>query len=638
MSASPPCSPPRRPLHERSSSQNNSQNNRLQIRVVPYSPPRLSSDASPSVRVVSYADASTETEPETWAKLAHPSPQSSLYHHHQHALSPSPSPSLGKGRAPFSSLRRYSNVSNTSNVTSTSDASDSWRLDVLHATRHPSRDLSPEPSPPLRPSSARRKVINVHSDKTFSVLPQFDTLSSKTDSCRSPRPSNTTASSSYGRLSSAAYTDDRPSSPLTPLTERSISSSSPQLFADSVSLSPWNYRMIGGLRKVPKTPTPDPEQRAAPIPSRPVPALSLPHLPHLADIAPLESTPAPVAQPLTAKLSFQSTLSHTESTLSERTNYKVYGQSSPIATTELDSQPPSSSHSNYHIIGDPSSADASVHDRTRPQTGESEANFVVHGGPSSSTSSLVAVRKRARPAFSRESLVVAPLRPTKRSSSENIGLFKSHSRDSLRTGSLTSISNALTQDATRALFSGPPTVLGHGGMSWQDSFSGLSNAHARSHTAPFQTYHWSSQLSTVISESEGGTESRSMSPTSGADRRSSGFISNNSRHVLSIASSLANLEELMASTSHSRQGSVDKPQAAHTRSASRDPTWGNNRLIRDQDEDGDGLADLEELRHRPSRTRLGRFLTSYASDRSLRSSASSRANSFNGGSIPTWAR
>lgn len=634
MSASPPCSPPRRPLQERSSSQNNSQNNRLQIRVVPYSPPRLSSDASPSVRVVSYADASTETEPEPWTKcsspltsFAHPSPQSSLYHH-----VPSPTPSLAKGRAPFSSLRRYSNVSN---VTSTSDTSDSWRHDLLHATH----DLSPEPSPPLRPSSSRRKVINVHSDKTFSILPQFDTVSSKTDSFRSPRPSNTTTSSSYGRLSSAAYTDDRPSSPLTPLTERSIPSSSPPLFADSASLSPWNYRMIGGLRKVPKTPTPDPEQRHARTPSPPVPTLSLPHLSHLAEIAPLESASASASQPLTAKLSFQSTLSsHTESTLSEKTNYKVYGQSSPVAATELESLPPSSSHSNYRIIGEPSSTDASVHDRTRPQTGESEANFVVHGGSSSSTSSLVAVRRRARPAFSRESLVVPPLRTTKRSSSENLGLFKSHSRDSLRTGSLTSISNALTQDATRALFSGPSTGLGQSGMSWQDSFGSFNNSHARSHTAPFQTYHWSSQLSTVISESEGGTESRSMSPTSGADRRSSGFISNNSRHVLSIASSLAGLEELMGNTSHSRQGSVDRPQAAHTRSASRDPNWGNNRLIRDQDEDGDGLADLEELRHRPSRTRLGRFLTSYASDRSLRSSASSRANSFNGGSIPAWAR
>ncbi|CAM1510308.1 Fc.00g006430.m01.CDS01 [Cosmosporella sp. VM-42] len=614
MSASPSCSPPRRPLHERSGSQNNSQNNRLQIRVVPYSPPRLASEGSG--RVVSYADASTETGPELLAKSSSPLPYSSPYYD-----APSPTPSSPNIR-PFGSALRHAPSFGTPVPTVAS-----WDPDAYDVTS----DLYSEPSSPLRPSSSRREVI-VHSDKTFSVFPQPVSASSKTDSVRSPRPSNTTGSLSHGRLSSNAFTEDRPSSPLTPLTERSISYDSPALFATvGSSSSPWNYRMVGGVRKVPKTP--DTKQKQRRTPSMSSSELPLPPLPEIA-LPNLVSAPEPL--PLSEKLSFQSSLSsQTGSTLSDRTNFKIYGRSSPVNVAELDSLPPSSSHSNYQVHGQPSS-NPPVYDQTRPQTGESEGNYVVHGDQSSTGSSLVAVRTGLRPEFSRESLIVPPLRPTKRSSSEQLGFPKSRSRDSLRTGSLTSISSFLTQEATRAVFAGPATLLNQGGLSWQDSFSGFTNTHARTQMPASQPHHWSSQLSTVISESEGGSESasRSLSPTSVADRHSSGWNSSHSRHILSLSSSLAGLGDFTDSPSHSRHGSLERPQATFNRSAIRDPNFGNIRLIRDQDEDGDGLADLEELRHRPSRTRMGNFLTSRSSDRSLRS----RASSFNSGSIPTWAR
>ena len=625
MSASPSVSPPRRPLHERTTSEHN----RLQIRIVPYSPPRLSPDVS---RVVSYADASTETDPEPLGKYSSPlvqSPQPSLYHD---APSPTSSTvSLSKPRPLSARLKRPPNFIRPSST------AESWRSDAPYSTRNSSE----EPSSPIRPAS-RRKIINVHADKTFSVHPQSRPASLKTEdrSYRS-RPSDTTGSS-YGRLSSAAFTEDRPSSPLTPLTERSLRSYSPASFdSPRSSASPWNYRMMGGLRKVRKTPDLKRDQSQSPSPAPTLPLPPLPPLPSLPEIAPPVLASGAASQSLAPKTSFQSAVSsQTDSTLSERTNWKLYGQSSPVNTTEFESLPASSIRSNYEVIGEASSSDPSVHNHTRPPTGESEANFVVHHGPASSTSSMVAVKRRVRSEYSRESLVVPPLRPTKRSSSENLYLLRSRSRsrDSIRTGSLTSLSNALTQEATRALFVGPPVLLSHGGMSWQDSFANFSSSGpSRPPKTATNPYRWSSQLSTVMSESEGGSDAHSR-PLSPADRRSSGFHSNHSRHVLSMASSLAGLDEMTAARSHSRHGSIERPPAVHVRNGSRDHANGNVRLIRDQDEDGDGLADLEELRHRSSRRRLANFLSSYASDRSLRSTASSRANSFNGGSIPTWAR
>jgi hypothetical protein len=193
-----------------------------------------------------------------------------------------------------------------------------------------------------------------------------------------------------------------------------------------------------------------------------------------------------------------------------------------------------------------------------------------------------------------------------------------------RSASITSLSTIFTQEATRALFVGPPTILQHAGPSWPD----LQN---RPQARPHQ---WSGQLSTVMSESEGGSEpaSRALSLSSVPGRRGSGVGSSHSKHVLSMASSLFGLEEHVETPSHSRSNSLEAPAVTFARSMPRDPATGTIRLVRDHDEDGDGLADLEVYHHPSSRSRMGRLLSSYSSDRSLRSTASFNA------AVPAWAR
>lgn len=625
MSAPPNCTPPRRPLHERS----DSESNRLGIRLVSYSPPFIGS--SPNFHTVSYADASTETDHEQWPRCSSPLAPSSPYYE-----SPSPGAAWKKirpavtpdSKAPL----RFTTPELSSPWRPLPDANVDTEPDTHDVSLQSPGEVSPCPSTSSRASSrpsSRRKVINVHANKTFSIHPQdfSASTSSRGDSIWSNQQSYTTRTSSYGRQSLGAFSsDDRqdiPSSPLTPLSERSTSvspiSSVPRRGQSSPRASPWNYRMIGGVRKVPKTP--DLKQKQPQTSLAPAPELTLPSLPEIELTNPLD---VPSTQSLNEKPSFQSTISsQSKSTVSERTNYKIYAQSSPVAVADLTSLPASSIHSNYELLGAPSSAEPSVYDNTRPHTRESDNNYVVHGGTSAS-SSVVIIKDRLKTDFSQESLVVPPLRPTKKRSWESFGLVKTRSRDSLRTGSLTSISSIMTQEATRALFVGPPTMLNQVGSSWHSSptFSKPSNNP--------RPAHWSSQLSTVLSESEPGSEpaSRALSLSSFADRRSS----SHSKHILNMVNSLVGLEEQAETPSHSRTPSLEPPAPAINRNALRDSHPGTPRLIRDQDEDGDGLADLQALGHRPSRTRLGKMLSSYASDRSLRSTASFTA------AIPTWAQ
>jgi hypothetical protein len=634
MSVSPSGSPPRRALHERSNSQNNSQNNRLGIRLVPYSPPRVASDGTvTSSKTITQADANTETDTELdQSQACSPS----------HSFSPqleTPSPSLQRARArttvvspsPLKGPTRYPSSDFEPSQSSWTPHYDTDADDqASYASRPPSRGPSASPRP-----ASRKKVIKVNPDKTFSVQYHNASMSSRVESLWSLPPSFTTGNTSYGRESIGTQgtigedRQSRPASPLTPLAEREPSSpvisSRTQDPSTPDTSSPWNYRLFGGLRKVPKTP--DVKQKQPQTQDAP-PELPLPTLPEV-------DLPVPEAGPsskwLNEKTSFHSSSSdQTRTTVSERTNIKTYGQSSPVNVADLRSLPPSSIHSNIELIGDPSSAEASLYASTRPPTEDSNVNFVTHGSHSAS-SSIVAVRHRVQPEFSQESLVVAPLQPRKRRSSDTFALARCRSRDTIRSrsASITSLSTIFTQEATRALFVGPPTVLQHAGPSWHD----LQN---RPQSRPYQ---WSGQLSTVMSESEGGSSepaSRALSLSSVPRRRGS----DHSKHVLSMTSSLFGLEEHIESPSpsrsntpsHSRNNSLEPPSATYARNSARDPATGTIRLVRDHDEDGDGLADLEVLHHRSSRTRLGRFLSSHASDRSLRSTASFNA------AVPAWAK
>jgi hypothetical protein len=529
-------------------------------------------------------------------------------------------------------------------------------------------------------SDSRRGTLRlaVHPNGTFSLVPEEpqsdvsdsaadSTAESTTESLTSPHPSYTSRTpSAQDCPSTDTWSERRASTPLTGAstvvldqsfsehrhsTPSSRASSSTQLAEDPSSSSPWNYRLVGGLRKVPSTPDNKGKQ----------PVYSSSTSSSETQLAPLPETSSPrdekeegtPTRTVVRKTSFASGVSNqTIQTVSEATNYKVYGPGS-VAQESRDSLAfNSATPSNWEVLAQSSPAPAFPSRPTTASHGGDE-NYVLHGAPSvSPSSSLVTVAKKPRPVYSQESLVVAPLRPAKKTSYERFGYYKQRSRETLRsrTGSvqsLKSLSSIITnQDPTQALLTGP-VVLNLGTSSnqrfpWsipERSSSSSSNPQVITLRPPgpmlqSQPHQWSSQLSTVMSESEGGSDpARSVSPLSegsGGHRRrrsSTGWVSSmHSRQLASISSSMAGQLDEAATTSAS--DSLERPLPSHARAG---PS--QIRMVRDQDEHGDGLADLE---HRPSKTGLAALFANGASW-NLHSNSSSRANSFNS-TIPAWAR
>jgi len=503
---------------------------------------------------------------------------------------------------------------------------------------------SSPPNPNPKPLPKKRLAVKVGDKKTFFLVPH--------DGPQSPvdGPSLSTKSS----LSSLTHVESRSNSNVScePISEPSTSTAAPTtpapkgkdpiLTDPAIGGSPWNYQFVGGLRKVAKSP--DLKEKAATSPlDSPLPPL--PSLPETSDGAEAPS------QELVTRPSFRSTL--TTTTTSENSNYKVYRDISPSrSNTAL--VPPSTSDSNYEILGEstPSSVihrpltGTSENDENyassvlhRPQTGTSEnENYELHNesSPAVSYVSLVPYSH----SYSQESLVIPPLKPRAKRSNENFGYYKSRSRDSLRTGSLTSISTILSQQEAYQAIVGSGSIIqlpilsqkARGLSSWAE----LSGKHPQRSHMQEHPHQWSSQLSTVLSESEGGTDRGSRSWSDDTGRRSSGFPSRQSRRMLSISSSLAQEE----AASRSISDPIESPRAAFSRNGQQRNY--ENRLIEDQDEHGDGITDMRDLRQRPSRTRLSGFssLTSSNEGRTstMRSTASSRANSLLASSIPTWAK
>ena len=323
------------------------------------------------------------------------------------------------------------------------------------------------------------------------------------------------------------------------------------------------------------------------------------------------------------------TPTHGASTPMSDANYVIHGTSTHGELTPA-------SDANYVVHG------TSTHGGSTPT---SDANYVVHGTSSPLSSSPVQARRGAvREEYSQESLVIQPLQLRHKTSAERAGYYKALSRENLRRAtSLKSISSVLSQEATQSVLLAAPTAAylqgGPQGFSSMlhdkrpKNSPGSSSTLVTTHMNP-HPHQWSSQLSTVASESEGGSMpgSRSLSLVSYQTRRSSGVLpANHSRNMLSISSS--NDERSMTHT-RSLSDSADRSQPALTRPSQRDL-----HEIRDPDEHGDGLTDLYALHQRPSRTRLS-GLFSIPSDRSLHSPSSSRANSLTSLSLslPGWAR
>ncbi len=489
------------------------------------------------------------------------------------------------------------------------------------------------------PRLKKRKHVALNPDnKTFRVL-DVDLHNEAPIEGSVQSPSSIASFSSHGRLSFDPPSIDAPSRSPVSCAHQSTAATTPDIpgresttpsSPDIISNSPWNYRFVGGLRKVPKTP--DLKQKA--VSSSELLPSPLPEI----------SEDPKAAPDLSTKPSFQSTSS--DSAASEATNYKVYRSS--LSPYEPVIPPPSSSGSNqqmneqlyieseaekYPEIAPPSSSESNYQILSYSSPASSEIdfpaeNYQVHGHPSSSPS-YAAVSSPAGPSYSRESLVVPPLQPRLRRSTEPFGYYKSRSRESLRTGSLTSISSVLSQETAQLILTANPLtqhpVSGSQAApsSWAPS---IALNPPRSHMQAYP-HQWSSQLSTVPSESDAATDRDSRSWSDGNGRRNSGFPSSHSRQMASISSSFRREE------SHSRTNSLEPPQPVYARSSPR--------LVEDQDEYGDGITDMQDLRLRPSRARLSDFysvLSDTGRTNTMRSTTSSRTNSLLSSSIPTWAR
>jgi hypothetical protein len=608
MSGEPPSlSPARRPLHERSDSDSNAHARTLRL---------------------------VENSPQFLRQTDDVFGRTPLPTHPSHILLPGRGKGNGKGTDHALSFEfQHASRSQAPPDSTGSPVSTAYTLAQPPIQSNPS---SPTGSFVSRPKPPAKKRLQVHQDsKTFSLVPQDEPLSVE-QSPRFPRsPISRTVSikSSDGLQTSREerITEAEPASTPPPLSPSppggdpvvpSTPSPEPEQEQEQASpnhtaTSPWNYHLVGGLRKVAATPDLK-AKTTAKVEHSPLP--------------PTPEAPAAQSHALITKPSFQST--GTATTTSENTNYKVYRDISP-STSEAAPASPSSANSNYQLHGEPSPESSVIY---RPQTSTSSSeneNYELLGDPSPSTS-LVHIARPGK--YSQESLVVPPLNPRAKRSNENLGYYKSRSRESLRTGSLTSISTVLSQQEASQAIAGSGALIHVPNPNSQvrvaDSWADIVGTNPlRSHMNEYP-HQWSSQLSTVHSVSEGGTDRGSRAWSDDNGRRSSGFPSTPSRHsrqMLSISSSLAQDDD-------ARGTSLSPPPPAHTRD--------DGRVMGEQDEHGDVITDMTEirdLRTRPSRRRMSGGLYSIASSdngrtSTMRSTGSSRANSLLASTIPTWAR
>jgi hypothetical protein len=512
-----------------------------------------------------------------------------------------------------------------------STASAGLSISSMHSAPQPPHNVEPATtSPNPKPKYTPKKRLQLHKDKkTFSLVPQDEAQSPDELPQSPPPPTLSRKSSTDFYFAERSNAQDRANSlnsciqlpsPTTgsayPLTPVSATKLSP---VDHITNPSW---VVGGIRKVPETP--ESKEKSALTSAPPVPE------PRTSDASTQPS------HDLSTKPSFQSNVTGT--TTSENTNYKVYHNTSASTSEAALDEPPSSSDSNYQLLGSPSPPISESSVVYRPRTAISEAiseseneneNYEVHGDPSPSASSVNLIQK-----YSQESLIVPPLLARRQRSNEQLGYYKQRSREKLRTGSFTSISTVLSQqDAFRGSVGGdyknhPPIPPKQGDAGpWADSLTVFPLRSPMNETP----HQWSSQLSTVQSVSDEGSDRDSRAWSDG--RLSSGFPSTGSRHsrqLLSITSSMALASE--------EDLPLSPPQPSFAR-RQRHSSSSSVPVIEDRDEYGDGITDMQDSRLRHQRSRLF-SLTPSDNDRTstMRSTASSRANSLLASSIPTWAK
>ena len=605
-------SPSRKPLHERSHSDTNTKAGGA-IRIVPQTPPRLLGQRD---------DVYLRTPLPT-----HPS----------HILSPG----REKGKDVTSALQyKFQPSLKPQPLTGSSGSS----VAATHISPRPPQSEENTPGPSnLRPKPIPKKRLRIHKDnktKTFSLVEQ-DAAQPEEDLSQSPKsPPTLSTRSSFASLQSVKRSLEVRSNSVTSCDSAVpaiglIEPSTPvpdieTIREDHISNSLWSYGFVGGLRKVQKTPD---LKTAASESESPLPPLSETY----------DGPTSPVSHDLSTKLSFQSTET-APSTLSANSNYKVYRNVSASAS-EAALASPSSSNSNYQLLGDPSPESSVIY---RPQSAISESeneneNYELHDDPSPNPS-YVSLQQKEK--YSQESLIIPPLKPRTRRSSENLGYYKQRSRESLRSGSLTSISTILSQQQAHQALVGSGSLIDLPILNPKVRLTGswaeqLSVHPLRSHMQE-HPHQWSSQLSTVHSVSDSGTNRGSRSWSDDNERRSSQFVpstpSPHSRQMMSISSSFAQEE-----TERGDYVDIEPPRPAFVRNLQRNNSSSSiPQVVGDQDEYGDGLTDMQDLRNRPSRTRLSGLISITSSDNgrtnTIRSTSSSRLNSLVATSIPIWAK
>lgn len=326
---------------------------------------------------------------------------------------------------------------------------------------------------------------------------------------------------------------------------------------------------------------------------------------------------------------------HHQRALSATPNYEIHGRTSQPASTQPSPTRRFASDSSYPNYDKTSPVDSVT---TSPVG--SINNYDIHHDYSQSTSTMQ-LPAQPRSAYSRESLLIPPLQPKAQRSDEGLSYYKQHSRESLRSTSMTSAISSYADDFARAVAGGKPLTripslknipeTETGSTSWLGSLNWGSNHKASSKS-------WSGALSTVPSGSDAdysGRTSRQLDYR----RKSTGL---NTLHSVQTTDSRLSSSSGIPVNDRAETDSLEFPRPSYALGLreQRDPSVSTTRLIDEhEDEHDDKITDIPVLQERPSRARISGYrYNDHERSNSMRSMGSSRSNSLIGSALPSWAR
>ncbi len=368
---------------------------------------------------------------------------------------------------------------------------------------------------------------------------------------------------------------------------------------------------------------------------------------------------------------------HSILTSSDHTNYEILNRSSSGATRHgLAPSSNVSSNPNYRVLGrtsEPGSSGPSLNDHRNFTASTNNPNYETYGQTSpvdsittsqahslanydySPTQSDLAIPAQTRSAYSRESLVIPPLQPTRQRSSEGLGYYKQHSRESLRSVSMTSLTSSFANDFDKTVGGGKPLTripslkdIPETGSSWLGSLGFTS---AKGHK-PTQT--WDGRLSPVPSMAEETASGRTS-------RQLEGHRKGNTMYSLRTQSRQMSSPVVLEGSLRDDSSSLQYPEPSYglDRRETRDFTSNTadfsestarsmtTDLVENpkptfrrpsyHDELHDTLTEIPILHDKPSRRHLSSQYPHGDSRSNSLTSGTSRSNSFLGSALPSWA-